>query len=150
MKIVALLFVAWMMTMPVLARLSGSKESEREVGDGLRHLIQVGANPCPPGKPGGENCDPRGTDKQPCSEFFGGENVCDFPDGLFNTDATYCTWYGGFTEYECGCRRAETDFCTEGNVEDKIYCIEGYEPSQMTLNGGRVFWSCNPNPMPNP
>jgi hypothetical protein len=147
MKIAAPIFVTWVMTTPARARLSGSKESERHDVAGRRRLIEVGANPCPPGK---TNCEPRGTDEQPCSEFFGNKNVCDFPKALLKTEATYCIWYGGFTEYECGCKREETDYCTEGDVDDVVYCIEGYSPTQMTLNGGRVFWSCNPNPKQNP
>jgi hypothetical protein len=117
-----------------------------------RRLIQVGKNDCAPGQPGNEGCEPRGWQEVPCEEavdengdlLFDGD-VCGFPSDV--EGSTYCIWYGGFTEYECGCDRKETSYCKD---ESNVFCIPGYEPTQMTLNGGRVFWSCNPNPKPNP
>jgi hypothetical protein len=140
-------------TTPTVARLPAIRTSEtvgqKDPGEG-RQLIQVGKNDCPPGQ--NASCEPRGSQEVPCKEaldeagekFLDGD-VCGFPSDI--EGSTYCIWYGGFTEYECGCERKETSYCKN---ETNVFCIPGYEPTQMTLNGGRVFWSCNPNPKPNP
>jgi hypothetical protein len=124
-------------------------DGEKAPVDG-RRLIQVGKNDCAPGK--NASCDPRGKQEVPCDKavdedgmLFLVGGVCNFPSDI--EGSTFCIWYAGFTEYECGCERKETDYCKN---ESKVFCIPGYEPTQMTLNGGRLFWSCNPNPKPNP
>lgn len=127
-----LLFIVWMV--PAVARLPALRDSdhvgEKDPGEGRR----LG----------------RGSQTAPCDDAavqtFLGVDPCGFQDGPEvppPAGSTYCTWYGGFSEYECGCDSKKTLYCKDADVMD---CIDGYEPTQMTLNGGRVFWSCTPTP----
>ncbi|KAG7339915.1 hypothetical protein IV203_024965 [Nitzschia inconspicua] len=54
-------------------------------------------------------------------------------------DGVKCDWYAGFQEYYCTCDKSKTDYC---ETPTNAFCLDGFEETKITLNGGRKFWNC--------
>ncbi|KAG7337506.1 hypothetical protein IV203_017617 [Nitzschia inconspicua] len=99
----------------------------------IRKAIQVG--------PRDPNNDPiRGEKPVPCddetSPLAGMDHPCTEGEQV---DGVKCDWYAGFQEYYCTCDKLKTDYCeTSSNAK----CVDGFEATKITLNGGRKFWNC--------
>ena len=103
-----------------------------------RSVVKVGANKDPKETPrnGSDSCEEASVDGK--KVFNGGElnKIC------LGGIADICTYFYGYTEYECECF-ADNPYCEDPSIlTEENACLDGYVLRRNNLQGA-LFWTCD-------